>query len=553
MRPIFPDTLNLAQYFLFDRLDEGLGGKSAVEYGDHSYTYAAVAARSRSLALYWKDLGLAPESRVYVVLPDSPPFAWAFFGALAAGSVVAMGNPLSPRDDLAYVVSYVRAGALVTTPAVARDLAPALRDAYWLKSLLLVPDTATGDDPEGACEVPDEVCGAHFAAARLSDICSATPNGALPHLHRDAPAIWLFTSGSTGRPKAAMHTHRDFAYNTEVYAKGTVGYARNDRTVSVPGLFFGYATGTNLMFPFAVGATTCLFSERPTPETLASAIARYRPTIVTNVPTMMAKLLDHDDALRARGEPPLDFSCVRFHLSAGEALPPPLLTRFTERFHTDVYDGIGSAEMFHIYASNRPGDVMPGSLGRVVDGYDIRILPTDATEAGAGEVPRGENGVMWVRGDSVALGYHLDRERSWETFHGHWCRTGDLFRMDADGYLWFSGRADSLFKVGGVFVAPLEIEECLCDHEAVAMAAVIPAEEAGLVKPKAFIVCREGTLPSDVTALRAALQEHVKSRLSKHKYPRWVVFVDELPKNDRGKVDRKTLIDREKAGENPWQ
>lgn len=553
MKPIFPDTLNLAQYFLFDRLDQGLGGKSAVEYGDHSYTYAAVAARSRSLALYWKDLGLAPESRVYVVLPDSPPFAWAFFGALAAGGVVAMGNPLSPRDDLAYVVSYVRAGALVTTPAVARDLAPALREAYWLKSLLIVPDTATGEDPEGACDVPAEVRGAHFAAARMSDICAATPGGALPHLHRDAPAVWLFTSGSTGRPKAAMHTHRDFAYNTEVYAKGTVGYARDDRTVSVPGLFFGYATGTNLMFPFAVGATTCLFSERPTPQTLASAITRYRPTIVTNVPTMMAKLLDHDDALRARGETPLDFSCIRFHLSAGEALPPPLLTRFTGRFHNDVYDGIGSAEMFHIYASNRPGDMMPGSLGRVVDGYDIRILSTDATEPGVDEVPRGETGVMWVRGDSVALGYHLDRERSWETFHGHWCRTGDLFRMDADGYLWFSGRADSLFKVGGVFVAPLEIEECLCDHEAVAMAAVIPAEEAGLVKPKAFIVCREGTLPPDVGTLRAALQEHVKARLSKHKYPRWVVFVDELPKNDRGKVDRKTLIDREKAGENPWQ
>ncbi|HKW14841.1 MAG TPA: AMP-binding protein, partial [Candidatus Krumholzibacteria bacterium] len=322
---------------------------------------------------------------------------------------------------------------------------------------------------------------------------------------------------------------------------------------SVPGLFFGYATGTNLMFPFAVGATTCLFSERPTAETLASAIATYRPSIVTNVPTMMAKLLDHDDALRARDEPALDFSSIRFHLSAGEALPPPLLARFTERFHNDVYDGIGSAEMFHIYASNRPGDIMPGSLGRVVDGYEIRILPTDATEAGAPEVARGDTGVMWVRGDSVALGYHLDRERSWETFHGHWCRTGDLFRMDADGYLWFCGRADSLFKVGGVFVAPLEIEECLCGHEAVAMAAVIPAEEAGLVKPKAFIVCREGTLTSDVAALRAALQEHVKSNLSKHKYPRWVIFVDDLPKNDRGKVDRKVLIDREKAGENPWQ
>jgi benzoate-CoA ligase family protein len=553
MRPAFPDTLNLAQYFLFDRLDEGLGNKRAVEYGDHAYTYDDVAARTRSLALYWKNLGLSPECRVYIVLPDSPPFAWAFFGTLAAGGVVAMGNPLSPRDDLAYVVSYVRACALVTTPAVARDLAPALRAAQWFKSLLLIPDVATGDDPEGECEIPAEVRGAHFAAERLSDVCAVARSGDLPHLHRDAPAIWLFTSGSTGRPKAAMHTHRDFAYNTEVYAKRTVGYARDDRTVSVPGLFFGYATGTNLMFPFAVGATTCLFSERPTAETLASAIARYRPSVVTNVPTMMAKLLDHDDALRARGEPPLDFSCIRFHLSAGEALPPPLLTRFAERFHNDVYDGIGSAEMFHIYASNRPGDVMPGSLGRTVEGYEIRILPTDAMEAGAAEVPRGETGVMWVRGDSVALGYHLDRERSWETFHGHWCRTGDLFRMDADGYLWFSGRADSLFKVGGVFVAPLEIEECLCGHDAVAMAAVIPAEEAGLVKPKAFVVCREGTIPPDIAALRAALQEHVKARLSKHKYPRWVVFVDDLPKNDRGKVDRKALIDREKAGENPWQ
>jgi benzoate-CoA ligase family protein len=553
MKPLFPETLDLAQYFLFDRLDEGLGDKTAIEYGAQAYTYDGVAARSRSLASYWSKLGLSAECRVYIVLPDTPPFAWSFFGALAAGGVVAMGNPASPRDDLAYVVDYARAGALVTTPAVARDLAPALRAAHWLKSLVLVPDVPTGDDPEGECEIPAGVRDMHFAVETMADVCRERADASLPRLHRDAPAIWLFTSGSTGRPKAAVHTHRDFAYNTEVYAKRTVGYRQDDRTVSVPGLFFGYATGTNLMFPFAVGATTCLFSERPTAETLANAMAQYRPSIVTNVPTMMAKLLDYDDALRARGEPSLDFSSVRFHLSAGEALPPPLLERFTARFANDVYDGIGSAEMFHIYATNRPGDIMPGSLGRAVDGYDIRILPTDATEAGGTEVPRGDVGVMWVRGDSVALGYHQDRERSWETFHGHWCRTGDLFRMDEDGYLWFCGRADSLFKVGGVFVAPLEIEECLCGHEAVAMAAVIPAEEAGLVKPKAFIVCREGTLPADGAALRAALQEHVKSRLSKHKYPRWVVFVDDLPKNDRGKVDRKVLIDREKAGENPWQ
>ena len=553
MRPNFPDTLNLAQYFLFDRIDEGLGGKIAIRYGARAYSYADVATRSRALAAYWAGLGLAPEARVYIVLPDAPPFAWTFFGTLAAGGVVAMGNPLSPRDDLAYVIDYVRAAALVTTADVARDLAPALRTADSLRSLLLVPDSGTGQDPEADCVGPDGLAGSRFAVDTLARVCRADHPHALPRLHRDAPAVWLFTSGSTGRPKAAMHSHRDFAYNTEVYAKRTVGYARDDVTVSVPGLFFGYATGTNLMFPFAVGATTALFSERPTAESLAAAIAMYRPTVVTNVPTMMAKLLDHDDALRARGETPLDFSSIRFHLSAGEALPPPLLTRFTERFGNDVYDGIGSAEMFHIYASNRPGDIMPGSLGRAVDGYEIRILPTEATSAGEADVPRGETGVMWVRGDSVASGYHLDRDRSWETFHGHWCRTGDLFRMDDAGYLWFSGRADSLFKVGGVFVAPLEIEECLSEHDAVAMAAVIPAEEAGLVKPKAFVVRREGARHHDTGTLRVALQEHVKSRLSKHKYPRWVVFVDDLPRNDRGKVDRRTLIEREKAGDNPWQ
>jgi benzoate-CoA ligase family protein len=491
------------------------------------------------------------------VLPDTPPFAWAFFATLAHGNVVTMGNPVAPRDDLAYVVEYVRAEVLITVPSVAADLAATLNASAYVASVLLVPDVATGEDPEGPCEIPASLLSAHYRVETLVDAIRAGAGAPrdLPKVRRDDPAIWLFTSGSTGRPKAATHTHRDFAFNTEVYAKRTVGYRADDVTVSVPRLFFGYATGTNLMFPFAVGATAALFTERATPETLARAIAMYRPTVVTNVPTMMAKLLDHDDALRARGEAPLDFSSIRFHLSAGEALPPALLERFTERFHNVVYDGIGSAEMFHIYVSNRPGDVKPGSLGRVVAGYEIRILPTEAKMPGVDEVPRGDAGVMWVRGDSVAVGYHGDRDQSWETFHGHWCRTGDLFRMDDDGYLWFCGRADSLFKVGGVFVAPLEIEECLMEHNAVAMAAAIPAEEAGLVKPKAFVAVRDGVAIGDASArdrLCHALQEHVKERLSKHKYPRWVVLVDDLPKNDRGKIDRKTLIDRERAG-NPWR
>jgi len=326
-----------------------------------------------------------------------------------------------------------------------------------------------------------------------------------------------------------------------------VGYRRDDVTVSVPRLFFGYATGTNLMFPFAVGATVGLFSERPTPESLRHAIERYRATVVTNVPTMLGKLLDHDDAARAShgSEPLLNLESVRFSLSAGEALPEALLRRWQARFGSDVYDGIGSAEMFHIYASNRPGDIKPGSLGRVVQGYELRILPEDADGAGAAPCPPGEIGVLWVKGDSVSHGYWLDRDKSWATFHGHWCRTGDLFSIDAEGYLYFAGRADELLKVSGLWVAPVEVEECLMKHDAVSLAAVIGVEEGGLTKIKAFVVRRAEHRDRTQAELEPELQEFVKARIAKHKYPRSVEIVVDVPKNDRGKVDRKALRARE--------
>lgn len=558
--PTFPETFNLADYYLFDRLAEGLGDKVAVRFGEQRHTYGDIAAKTRDLAAFFAAKGVAREQRVLIVLHDTPAFVWSFFATLHHGAVVAMGNPEAPAEDLRYLVEYTRAAAVITIARVAESMLPALRESDTLKTLIVVPEVETGGDvleevtmPAGIGAVDVAVLGHALGYGR-----AARDGGAPPPkpARRDDLAIWLFTSGSTGRSKAAMHTHRDFAFNTEVYAKGTVGYRADDVTVSVPRLFFGYATGTNLMFPFAVGATTGLFAERPTPASLTAAIERYRPTIVTNVPTMMGKLLDEDDARRAAGAPPLDFSTVRFHLSAGEALPPSLLTRFTERFKNDVYDGIGSAEMFHIYCSNRPGDIKPGSLGRAVDGYTLKILPSEAAAPGEAELPRGETGVMWVKGDSVALGYFQDRDKSWATFHGHWCRTGDLFKLDEEGYLWFSGRADDLLKVGGIWVAPIEVEECLMQHPAVSIAAVIGGEDEGLTKPKAFVVLREearaGAADDEKLGLLAAeLKEHVLRKLSKHKYPRWVVFVDELPKNDRGKVDKKALKEREKAGENP--
>jgi benzoate-CoA ligase family protein len=555
--PTFPDDFNLADYFLFDRIGEGLGDQPAILFGERRYTYADVAERTRALASFFAAAGVGREERVLTVLHDTPAFAWSFFATLHHGSVVAMGNPEAPPPDLAYLVEYTRATVVVTIPRVAAAIQPALA-AAGLRALVLVPEVATGGDVEADPDIEAVKGITALAPVSLRDALATgrAANVTPKPTKRDDIAIWLFTSGSTGKSKAAMHTHRDFAFNTEVYAKRTVGYRRGDITVSVPRLFFGYATGTNLMFPFAVGATAGLFAERPTPESLVHAIERYRPTIVTNVPTMMGKLLDHDEALAAAGKPRLDFSCVRFHLSAGEALPPALLSRFSARFRNDVYDGIGSAEMFHIYCSNRPGDIKPGSLGRVVEGYTIKILASEAIGPGEPELPRGETGVMWVKGDSVALGYYQDRDKSWSTFHGHWCRTGDLFKLDEDGYLYFSGRADDLLKVGGIWCAPVEVEDCLAHHPAVSLAAVIGAEDEGLTKPKAFIVLRDevrGKYAGDAAreALAEELKGWVKERLSKHKYPRWVVFVDDVPKNDRGKLDRKTLKEREARGENP--
>jgi benzoate-CoA ligase family protein len=551
----FPDHLNLASYFLFDREDEGLGTKVALRFGERTWTYGDICERTRALARYLVDAGLHPEQRVYIVLPDTPAFAWSIFATFAAGGVLAMGNPIAPVDDLRYVIEYVRASVLITTPAVALSLGKYLEDMPQLHTILLAPDAVTGDDPEERCEIPDELRG-YGTKRRLLSLDQAVVLGdrsgtSLPRTHRDDPAVWLFTSGSTGKSKAAMHSHRDFAFNTEVYAKRTIGYRQSDVAISVPRLFFGYATGTNLWFPFAVGATVGLFSERPTAESIANAIRMYQPTIVTNVPTMLGKLLDLDDELIAKGQPGLDMKCVRFHLSAGEALPEPLLRRFTERFGAEIYDGIGSAEMFHIYCTNRPDDVMPGSLGRVVEGYTLRILPEDADVPGVAELAPNEIGVLWVKGDSVASGYFRDREKSWRTFHGHWCRTGDLFHIDERGYLWFSGRADDLFKVGGIFVAPREVEDCLLGHDAVSQCAVIPGDDNGLTKPKAIVVLRPDARDDDRLRLRDELKARVQASLTKHKYPRWVVFVDELPRNDRGKVDKKALAASEAAGAFP--
>ncbi|PYR23956.1 MAG: benzoate-CoA ligase family protein, partial [Acidobacteria bacterium] len=344
--------------------------------------------------------------------------------------------------------------------------------------------------------------------------------------HRDEPAIWLFSGGTTGPPKAVVQPHRSFVNTTERYGQGILGIRSDDVTIAVPKLFFGYATGSNVLFPFSVGASCVLFPERCTPDTLFSHIARHRPTILVNVPTMIQQMLAHADASSQ------DVSSLRLATSAGEALPPELHERWMRTFGVELLDGLGTAEMWHIFISNRPGDVVPGTLGRVVPGFDVTLC--DAEDR---EVEDGEIGTLWVRGESRAIGYWLQMDDTNRAFRGEWYVSGDMLRRNADGTFTYCGRADDMLKVGGRWLSPAELENCLMTHAAVREVAVVGAQNAdGLVKPCAFVV---SPLPSP--ALAKELQELAKSRLEPYKYPREVIFVDVLPRTHLGKVDRARL------------
>jgi benzoate-CoA ligase len=279
-----------------------------------------------------------------------------------------------------------------------------------------------------------------------------------------------------------------------------------------------------------VGGATALFAGRSSAEMMFEMINRYKPTILTSVPTMINAMLQVEGASER-----YDLSSLRFCLSAGEALPPELYDRWMETFGVEILDGIGSAEMFHIYITNSPGDMKPGSLGKIVPGYEAKIVDAEGRK-----LPPGEMGTLKIKGDSAALCYWNAHEKSKATFAGDWCTTGDQFRVDEHGYYWYCGRTDEMLKVGGIFVSPTEIENCLVEHDAVLECAVIGAsDEQKLIKPKAFVVLNAGFTAS--AALEQELKDYVKRRLAVYKYPRWIEFKSELPKNDRGKIDRRLL------------
>jgi benzoate-CoA ligase len=509
----------MADYFLYHNLEEGRESKVCLYYEDRKWTYGQVARLSNQTGNALRELGANLEDRVLLVLPDCPEFVWTWFGAARIGAVITMVNPLLPVADYEYYLDYTRAKVAIVHESLLKTFVEAAATARYLRGVLVV---ATGG--LNSHSLPENIkwVGFNEAVNGSAEECSPADT------RRDDIAIWLFTSGSTGHPKGAVHLQHDLPFNTEVFAKSTMGVCAGDLTVSVPKLFFGYATGTNLLFPFAVGGATALFSERSTAEKMFEVIKRYRPTILTTVPTMINSMLNVPGAAAA------DVSSLRFCYSAGEALPKELYERWMNAFGVDICDGIGSAEMFHIYITNRPGDIKPGSLGRIVEGYEAKVVDADNNEVATGEM-----GTLKIKGDSAALCYWNAHEKSKETFAGDWCTTGDQFHVDEDGYYWYHGRTDDMLKVSGVFVAPAEIENCLLQHEAVLECAVVGHESEGLVKPKAFVVLREGFVAAD--QLAEEIKQFVKDHIAIYKYPRWVEFVDSLPKNDRGKIDRKKL------------
>ncbi|MBI5364650.1 MAG: benzoate-CoA ligase family protein [Planctomycetes bacterium] len=509
-----PERFNLCDYFLDRNQREGRGAKVAIRCGERASTYAELSTRTRLVAAALRRAGVRPEERVLIVLPDLPEFAEAWFGVLRAGGVFAMVNPLLHGEQYAEYLAYTKARVVITHTDVLPAIAPTLRAAR-----LAIQTFVVGPDAGGFVGW-EEALSAESAESALAELEPTGP---------DDLAGWLFTSGSTGLPKACVHTHGDFAYSTETYALRVAGYRESDVCLSVPKLFFGYATGTNLMFPFRVGASVVLFPGRATADELFDQIARFRPTFLTSVPTMINHMLRSPRIVEA------DLTCLRLCLSAGEALPARLYEEWKARTGVEILDGIGSAEMFHIYISNYPGDVKLGSLGRIVPGYEAEIVDPEGRS-----VPDGEPGRLRIRGGSTALCYWADKAKSRETFQGEWCTTADVFRRDAQGYYTYEGRDDDLLKVSGIWVSPLEIENVLLAHPAVAEVCVLGHEdEEQLVKPLALVVLQNGWKGDESTA--SALKAHVKSRLAPYKYPRWFEWRESLPKNDRGKVARKVL------------
>jgi benzoate-CoA ligase family protein len=514
-----PEQYNAGAAFLDAPLAAGWGERVAIHAPGESVTYAQLAERANRVGNALRALGVEMEQRVAVLLFDSPAFAATFFGAIKIGAVPIPLNTQMRPQDYEYMLDDSRAPVLVVEAAIWPQLAPLRRRLPFLRHVVLVNGESLSDQrlAQGTVDFATMLAG---ASAHLDPAPTS----------RDDAAFWLYSSGSTGFPKGCVHLQHDMHVCCELYARPILGITEHDVTFSAAKLFFAYGLGNGLYFPLAVGGSAVHYPGRVTAETAFQVINDQRPTIFFGVPTLYAAMLAMPDATTR-----FDTSSLRLCVSAGESLPSDLFNRWRDRFGVEILDGIGSTEILHIFISNRAGMVRPGSTGLLVPGYEAVILDEQGHP-----VPQGEIGNLLIAGDSTCSQYWNKHERSRNTIMGAWIATGDKYHQDADGYFWYDGRSDDMLKVSGQWVSPVEVEAALVAHPAVLEAAVVGREDAdGLVKPQAFVVLQEGQAPSEDLAL--ALQQHVRATLAHHKYPRWVVFVPELPKTATGKIQRYKL------------
>jgi benzoate-CoA ligase len=506
-----PRDYNAAHDLIERNLAAGRADKVAYIDDAGTYTYGELAARVNRCANALTALGIEPEQRVLLCHLDTIDFPSVFLGAIKAGIVPIATNTLLMTHDYDYMLRDSRARALIVSAPLLSTFAPLLDKHRRLAHVIV----------SGA---QGELASGHLSLSRL--MAESSTSFAPADTTRDDACFWLYSSGSTGAPKGTVHLHSSLVTTAELYARPLIGITAADLVFSAAKLFFAYGLGNALTFPLAVGATAVLMAERPTPAAVFARLRKHQPTIFYGVPTLFAALLA--SAERPKREE-LNLRCA---VSAGEALPAEIGRRWTEHFGIDILDGLGSTEMLHIFLSNAPGAVRYGTSGMPVPGYELRIVGDSGEPVLAGEV-----GELQVAGPTSAMGYWNNRDKTRDTFQGRWTRSGDKYSIDADGYYVYAGRSDDMLKVGGIYVSPVEVESALVTHAAVLEAAVIGrADEEELVKPAAYVVLKSGEVPS--TELAERLRLHVKSLLAPYKCPRWVEFVDELPKTATGKIQR---------------
>ena len=505
----FSDTFNCAVYMIDRHLAEGRGGKVAFREAQtgRDITFAELAENVNRTGNALLELGLEPGERMLMMVKDCHEFVYLFYGAIKAGVIPVPLNTLLRAKDYAFMIGNAEAAGVIYSPEFAGEVEPALDDSPHKPAVVLRVD---GDGETLAGRIGAASAEFEAAASGPMDDC-----------------YWLYSSGSTGNPKGVIHVHRDIPVTCEQYAVGVLGWREDDVVLSAAKLFFAYGLGNAMNFPLWMGSTAVLFDAAPTPRGMHDTIEAFRPTIFFGVPTLYAAQLKEMEG----GASP-DLSSLRLCVSAGEALPPDILDRWKERIGIDVLDGIGTTEILHIFISNRPGDIKPGASGKLVPGYEARIVDDDGND-----VPGGEAGGLMIRGDSLLREYWRNPEKTAASLKDGWIVTGDTYERDENGFFTCHGRSDDMLKVGGIWVSPVEIELKLSEHPKVLEAAVVGrADDDDLIKPEAFVVLNESSDAGD--DLADELLNHCKDGLARYKYPRWFNFVDDLPKTATGKIQR---------------